>query len=61
MKHLFNDKDEWTEESRNLDREVGEALRPIIKKWLDAGYSIRDIQLSVMFSAMEEGLTASLK
>lgn len=60
MKSLFNEKEDWTEESRKLDRELGEALKPIIQKWVDLGYSVRDIQLAVHFAAFDAGLNAAI-
>lgn len=44
MKRLFDDKDQYTPEGNKLGDEVDKALRPIIDKWFDEGYSARDIQ-----------------
>lgn len=46
MKRLFNDTDErWTEEGMALDEQLQRAIQPIVKDWIENGYSIRDIQL----------------
>jgi hypothetical protein len=43
MKRLFDEKEGWTEESRALDVELAVAISPVIRKWADSGYSLRDI------------------
>jgi hypothetical protein len=60
MKRLFNEKEEWTDESRQFDIEIAEAVQPVIKKWIDSGYSKRDIQLAVCFTSWEEVLIAGM-
>lgn len=46
MKRLFNDTDErWTEEGIDLHAQLHKAIQPVIKDWVENGYSIRDIQL----------------
>ena len=47
MKHLFNDDDRYTQEAQDLHAEVSNAIVPIIKKYSDMGYSVRDIQYVV--------------
>ncbi|MDB4312079.1 hypothetical protein N9937_01485 [bacterium] len=34
MKPLFGEKDEWTDEGRQLDSETVEAIKPIIDEWV---------------------------
>lgn len=45
MKRLFSDDDreDWTNEARELDAETCDALRPIVQKWAAKGYSLREI------------------
>jgi hypothetical protein len=40
---LFTESGQYTEESSQLDIEVYQALFPILSKWVDAGYSPREI------------------
>jgi len=44
MKHLFNDDDRYTDEALSLDAEIQHVMTPIIKKYFDKGYSVRDIE-----------------
>lgn len=47
MKHLFRQeyprREALTQEGLNLDLEVEKALEPILNKWAEDGYSIREI------------------
>lgn len=41
-KRLF-DNDQWTEDGNKLEKELIEALKPIFDKYIQDGYSIRDM------------------
>lgn len=43
VKRLFTDKDEWTDEAFKLDREINEALSPIIQAWHARGYTLKEV------------------
>lgn len=44
VKHLFNPENErYTTEALALSKEVFEAIKPIVDKYADQGYSVRDI------------------
>jgi hypothetical protein len=60
VKPLFDADEEWSEDGRVLDGEVADALRPIFKKWMDKGYSLRHIHHIVLHAAFEAGLMAHL-
>lgn len=52
MKTLFHPKwFSYNEKAAKLDEEVHKAIEPIVEKWIDAGYSPREIE-SIMFSTM---------
>lgn len=42
-KSLFDVNDRYEERAMLLDSEIAKALRPIFKKYIDQGYSIREI------------------
>lgn len=48
-------REEWTEEARALDQALTQAINPIIRTWVAAGYSKRDLQLIVHACAMDIG------
>jgi len=62
---LYDENDKYTNDSGNLDREVTEALKPIFEKYVEAGYSFRDIShvtLHAVFGLeMEVILTEQVK
>jgi hypothetical protein len=44
MKSLFGENnEEWTEDSTNLDVETEKLLRPLIEKYMNKGYKVREI------------------
>lgn len=55
MKRLFGDTKEesWLEEADALDKEVTDALRPIIKKQVELGHSMRDVKYIIDCSSMD--------
>lgn len=59
MRNLF-EHEKWTDASRELNRELGEAILPILKKWKDEGYSPRQIQLIAYEAASEAGISVVL-
>jgi hypothetical protein len=61
MKHLFDEKDSWTDESRELDREVHAALKPLVARWAAKGYSLRDVEYTIHASVFELCVCAVLK
>ncbi len=44
LKSLFNDYLSYTEEGNEFSKEVSKLLVPLIKEWLDLGFSPRDMQ-----------------
>jgi hypothetical protein len=40
---LFNEDSRYTEDALKLDREINDALMDIFRKWIDKGYSVREI------------------
>lgn len=44
MKRLFDDNSKYNAVGNQVDLEVADALRPIIRKWADYGYCPRDLQ-----------------
>ncbi len=55
MKRLFDEREEWTDEGRELAVEAMKLLTPLYKKWADAGYSIRDMQTIISVEANSAG------
>jgi DNA-binding transcriptional MerR regulator len=45
---LFNEYESYTKEGYRLSDELHLALEPIIKKWADLGFSVKDIE-SIMY------------
>ena len=44
MKRLYNEEtDNYTHEANELSHQAAEILKPLLKKWSEEGYSIRDI------------------
>lgn len=59
MKPMFTSPDEqYNDAGRNFDLEISEALKPVVKKYVELGFSIRHIQLILAHTAFEAGLTA---
>lgn len=52
MQRLFTSdkKEEWTDEARAFDLEATRALRPLIKKAADKGYSLIDLHYVIIMS-----------
>lgn len=44
MKRLFNEEDRYNDVATTISDEARKALEPIVKKWAEQGYSIRDIE-----------------
>jgi len=42
--NLFTATEHWTEEANQLAFEIGAKIRPIIEKYIAAGYRTRDIE-----------------
>ncbi|KKN28309.1 hypothetical protein LCGC14_0855470 [marine sediment metagenome] len=65
-KLLFNEKyDSYNEDGNILDSQTCKAIDPIFKKWVEKGYSLRDISHIVLQAVMtlecEHILTRSIK
>ena len=43
MKRLFNDKDNWSDEANALQHEATLLLKPLIEKYQNLGFSVREI------------------
>jgi hypothetical protein len=43
QKRMYDDGGRYTNGGHDLDLEVGNALRPIMEKWAEEGYNMRDI------------------
>jgi len=43
MESLFTDKGHYTDVADQIDREVIKILEPFFKRWVYAGYSVREI------------------
>ena len=41
---LFDENDRWTQKAMDLDTEIRAVIAPIILKFIDEGYSPRDIE-----------------
>ena len=52
--------DGWTKEACDLDKEIINALTPIIRKYFDQGYSWGDISGIAMFSVLDVILNEKL-
>jgi len=53
---LFNENDRYSEAGLNLSNEAEEAIEPIMKKWADKGFSIRDIEYIIKQAALDTSL-----
>ena len=52
MKRLYTDEYEvHTDDGNEFCREVEKSLYPIVKKWVDNGYSVREILSSLVMSS----------
>lgn len=62
MKTLFSEQPGFrmNEDARALDREFSKVVRPIFKKYLDMGYSPREISHILYGIALDEELDAVL-
>ena len=61
MKHLFDEDDKWTELCSQLDKETKGAIAPLFKKWVEAGYSIRQIEQIMHGTIVSESLLHLLR
>ena len=52
MKHLFDDEEMYTEDAKSLDRLTKDALDNLFMRFVDEGYSTREIA-QVMRTAIE--------
>lgn len=57
MKSLFDDREQWTDEGRQLDEEIAKALGPIFMKWANSEYSLRDIHYVALQSVQDSGIS----
>lgn len=48
MKPLFNEYEAYNEEGGQVSDEIQKALFPIMKKWAEKGYSVKDIEAIVI-------------
>jgi len=64
-KPLFNKYEAYTKEGGKVSDEIREALDPIIKKWADKGYRVKDIESialdNISMSGCVERMTRSMK
>jgi hypothetical protein len=59
-KSLFTEYEKYTNDANNLDDDVQEALQPILDKYLDKGYTVREIEYIMLWSVNEIGLKARM-
>jgi hypothetical protein len=48
MKRLFDERDMWTDHALDLERSASSLLEPLVKEYLDAGYTSHDVELVLM-------------
>lgn len=60
MKSMFTENEQYGEFANKFDLEIGEAIRPIIQKYVDMDFSVRHIQIILAHAAFEAGLLAIL-
>ena len=65
MTSLFDENECYTQESTDLDIKVSLFLKPIVKEYLEKGYSTRDIEsvllCAVNMTCVEERLRGQVK
>lgn len=43
MDRAYTEDDEYGEVASSIDKDIEKAIRPVLNKWKEEGYSIRDI------------------
>ena len=65
MKSLFDENECYTNEANDLDKKVGNFIRPIVKRMVEMGYSTREaesvILCAVNMTCFEERLGKQIK
>lgn len=65
MKSLFDDNECYTEEAVKLDNEMSSLIKPVVKRYIEMGYSTREIEniiiTGVTMVAVEERLHSQVK
>lgn len=59
MKSLYTKDARYTDVGMQVDREISTAVDPIIRRWVEAGYSPRDIQ-NVAYGAILDHILTHL-
>jgi hypothetical protein len=55
VKRLFNEdrREDWTDNANLLSREVEKALRPVIERAFNEGYSMRDLHSIICHASLD--------
>lgn len=53
VQRLFNEteSESWTGEAQEFSREISKAIKPVVEKYVNKGYSLRDIQYIIQNDA----------
>lgn len=44
MKRLYNKQEHYTEHGKKLAGEVNDAIEPLARKWMEAGFTTREVE-----------------
>jgi hypothetical protein len=57
---LFDEDERYSPAANDLDREINEAVASIMARYIESGYSIRDVEYIAMGAVREVALSALL-